>query len=167
MQPRQFRGRQLEPLMLEGEEWRDIDGIPYYQVSNFGRFKSLATARPVKRKRPIPVYDRILTQAKFYGRDRQGKKRTTPLALMVNPCINGKMHYKYIHALVLTAFVGPKPEGMECCHIDGNPLNNHVSNLRWGTHSDNMQDSIRHGTFKRKSRLLAQQQRSIEIGSPR
>lgn len=166
MQQRLWRGKEPEPLFLDGEEWRDIDGLPFYQVSNLGRVKSLFTLRPVKRKRPVPVYDRIMTQHKLYGKDRQGNKRAQPVALMVNPCINWKMHYLYVHSLVLTAFVGPKPEGMECCHRDGNPLNNHIDNLRWGTHSDNMQDSIRHGTFKKKSRLLRLQQRSDEIGTP-
>ena len=49
-----------------------------------------------------------------------------------------------IHQLVLEAFVGPKPEGTECRHLDGNPLNNHVDNLEWGTHNQNMQDIRRH-----------------------
>lgn len=34
---------------------------------------------------------------------------------------------------------------MEVCHNDGNPANNHVSNLRWDTHSENMKDSFRQG----------------------
>jgi hypothetical protein len=52
-----------------------------------------------------------------------------------------------VHHLVLTAFVGPCPPGLECCHNDGNPANNHVSNLRWDTRFANIHDSIRHGTF--------------------
>jgi hypothetical protein len=55
-----------------------------------------------------------------------------------------KVHY-LVHRVVLTAFTGPCPEGMECCHNDGNPSNNHVSNLRWDTHAANSQDAIRHG----------------------
>lgn len=51
----------------------------------------------------------------------------------------------YIHRLVLLAFVGPCPPGMECCHIDGNPINNRLSNLRWGTRRENMEDRVRHG----------------------
>lgn len=47
--------------------------------------------------------------------------------------------------LVLLAFVGPCPEGMEGCHWDGNPANNNVWNLRWATHKDNMKDRTRHG----------------------
>jgi hypothetical protein len=54
---------------------------------------------------------------------------------------------RFVHRLVLAAFVGPCPEGMEGLHGDGNPGNNALSNLRWGTHADNMSDAIAHGTF--------------------
>jgi hypothetical protein len=57
---------------------------------------------------------------------------------------HGKTLWK-IHALVLTTFVGPRPEGMYGCHIDGDPSNNHVSNLYWGTPTQNVHDMIRHG----------------------
>lgn len=50
-----------------------------------------------------------------------------------------------VHKLVLEAFVGPCPEGMECRHLDGNKLNNKLENLCWGTHSENMQDKMEHG----------------------
>lgn len=51
-----------------------------------------------------------------------------------------------IHRLVLTAFVGPRPEGCEGCHGDGNPMNNHLSNLRWDTVLANAADRTAHGT---------------------
>lgn len=51
---------------------------------------------------------------------------------------------------VLTAFVGPRPPGMECCHYpDRNPCNNHLSNLRWDTKKANEADKRRHGTVAR------------------
>lgn len=51
-----------------------------------------------------------------------------------------------VAVLVLLAFVGPRPKGMECCHNDGDPENNSLDNLRWDTHSSNVYDAIRHGT---------------------
>lgn len=51
-----------------------------------------------------------------------------------------------VHTAVLLAFVGPKPNGMECRHLNGNCLDNRLENLCWGTHQENMQDQIRHGT---------------------
>jgi len=53
------------------------------------------------------------------------------------------------HRLVLEAFAGPCPEGMECCHYDGNRTNNKLTNLRWDTRKGNRQDAIRHGTLVR------------------
>ena len=51
-----------------------------------------------------------------------------------------------VHRLVLETFVGPKPDGQEACHINGDPTDNRVENLYWGSRSQNMQDMSRHGT---------------------
>jgi hypothetical protein len=48
--------------------------------------------------------------------------------------------------LMLETFVGPRPEGMECRHLNGNFRDNRLVNLAWGTHSENMRDMLRHGT---------------------
>lgn len=61
---------------------------------------------------------------------------------------NGKVCRRLVHALVLNAFVGPRPKGMQCRHLDGNPDNNHISNLVWGTARENQIDRRRHGTHK-------------------
>lgn len=58
-----------------------------------------------------------------------------------------------IHVLVLTAFVGPCPEGMECRHFpDRNRSNNRLTNLSWGTRTENMQDKFAHDTHQRGSK---------------
>ena len=52
-----------------------------------------------------------------------------------------------VSRLVLLSFIGPCPEGMECCHFpDPNPKNNQLKNLRWGTHNSNEGDKKVHGT---------------------
>lgn len=56
---------------------------------------------------------------------------------------------EYVHRMVLAAFVGPCPGGMMCRHLDGNPTNNRVENLAWGTPQENVDDAVRHGTIKR------------------
>lgn len=63
-----------------------------------------------------------------------------------NVCGYGKPHQRYVHRTILEAFVGPCPEGMECCHADGDPSNNKLENLRWDTRISNIRDSMRHGT---------------------
>lgn len=62
-----------------------------------------------------------------------------------------KLHYRFklIHRIVLEAFIGPCPVGMECCHNDGDRKNNTLANLRWDTHKANKEDSIKHGTIAR------------------
>lgn len=56
-----------------------------------------------------------------------------------------KQYSRCVHTLILETFVGPCPEGMECCHNNGDILKNEVSNLRWGTHKSNMEDKVKHG----------------------
>lgn len=51
-----------------------------------------------------------------------------------------------VHQLVLWAFVGRCPEGQETCHGNGNPTDNRLENLRWGTRKQNADDRARHGT---------------------
>lgn len=63
---------------------------------------------------------------------------------------NGKVHDRQVHRLVLETFIGPCPDGMVCRHLDGNPRNNNLGNLAWGTHAENKADSIKHGTSARQ-----------------
>lgn len=56
----------------------------------------------------------------------------------------GSKHY-YVHRLVLEHFVGACPEGKESHHIDHNSGNNHVSNLEWVTHQENILRSFTEG----------------------
>lgn len=52
----------------------------------------------------------------------------------------------FVHRLVLEAFHGPAPEGLEACHKNGNATDNRASNLRWDTRRANLHDRARHGT---------------------
>lgn len=53
-----------------------------------------------------------------------------------------------VHHLVLETFVGPRRNGMECRHLNGDPADNRLCNLAWGTREENVRDAIRHGTFR-------------------
>lgn len=66
-----------------------------------------------------------------------------------------------VHHAVLTAFVGPRPTGMEGCHRDGNPGNNALTNLYWGTPQQNWEDRRTHGRARSWSKLTDAQ--AIEI----
>jgi len=57
-----------------------------------------------------------------------------------------KRRRAYVHTLVLTTFVGPRPStSYMCCHRDDNSYNNHLDNLYWGTMCDNAADHKRNG----------------------
>ena len=65
----------------------------------------------------------------------------------IRPAGHGRM--RFIHVLVLEAFVGPSGEDEWCRHLNGVKTDNRLANLRWGTASENYADSVRHGTAAR------------------
>jgi len=76
--------------------------------------------------------------------------------------VNKRPIHMGAHRLVLLAFLGPCPEGMEACHKDGNPTHNVPNNLYWGTKEQNWEDRRRHGHDGRgeqsgRARLTAEQ----------
>ena len=120
------------------EEWRPIAGYEgCYEVSNLGRVRSLD--RP-SRNRCGPFIRRGRILKPYRGRGNGGNRYGIGLSR------NGKTKTAAIHNLVLDAFVGPRPAGMECRHLDGDPGNNTISNIQWDSHSENMKDKVRHGT---------------------
>lgn len=88
----------------------------------------------------------------FLGRKRKGqwlKPTYHPFGyVQVCLCKNGKVFTRRSHHLVLETYVGPCPTGMEFRHLDGDPTNNHISNLKWGTHVENEQDKIANNTYQ-------------------
>lgn len=58
-----------------------------------------------------------------------------------------------VHHLVLETFVSNCPDGMNCRHLDGDPSNNALSNLAWGTQSEQVADKKAHGTFNPPPRV--------------
>lgn len=63
----------------------------------------------------------------------------------------GKEGTPSLHLLVAAAFLGPRPEDREVNHIDGNKLNNAVSNLEYVTRAENVRHSFRLGLVPRPS----------------
>lgn len=76
------------------------------------------------------------------GRWRQLLLNTKPRRYQDVCLCNGKRRRRaYVHALVLEAFIGPRPPGMEVCHFpDRDTSNNSLRNLRWDTHLSNAGD---------------------------
>lgn len=58
---------------------------------------------------------------------------------------NGHQKSRRVHILVAEAFIGPRPEGLQLNHKDGNKINNHWSNLEYVTASENSTHAVRMG----------------------
>jgi len=121
----------MEHVVMEiKEEWRPVLGYNgRYEVCNLG----IGIRTNLRRnKRILKAVKKPIEQSGHW---------------YVSITVNGVRKKKYLHTAVLEVFDCPRPYGLECRHLDGNPDNNHINNLKWGTHSENSQDSIKHGTF--------------------
>lgn len=107
----------------------------YYEVSDFGRVRSLDRVSTPRGRAPYARRGRMLRLCL----DDAGQP-------VVRLYAKGRGLTVRVHTLVLGAFVGPRPAGLEACHFDGIPTNNNIGNLRWDTRSANVLDSVRHGT---------------------
>lgn len=119
------------------EEWRPVVGNEgQYEVSSLGRVKSLP--KMVSRRN-----GQYMTKERILG----GRARSAgyPIVHIGTAC-------RYIHAIVLEAFSGPRPDGFEACHNNGDRTDNRAENLRWDTPSANQNDRARHGTSNRGER---------------
>lgn len=78
----------------------------------------------------------------LYDRDKQGRRRKRFLA---------------VYRLVALVYLPPKPEGrhIHVLHIDGDRMNSHADNLRWGTASENTYDMWRHRRALEKPTVAA------------
>lgn len=121
------------------ERWLPVVGYEgYYEVSDRGRVRSL----PRLTRKGNLQDGRILRPS---GR-KSGYRR-------VDLWVNGVGRTHLVHGLMMEAFAGPRPEGMEIRHLDGNPGNNYwPGNLAYGTRSENQQDTVRHGRHRNASK---------------
>ena len=99
--------------------------------------------------------DRVVMGSRGGLRKLRGKMRNPSICVLgksgyrcylVGLCREGVNEVKLVHRLVLEAFVGPCPDKKECCHNNGNSLDNRLTNLRWDTRRANCLDSALHGT---------------------
>lgn len=112
------------------ELWKDILGYEgYYQVSSQGRIKRLEGFGCSS--------ERIL-------KTNTGNQNQYPRVNLCKKDIPVKT--RPVHQLVLESFVGPRPFGCEARHFDGNSCNNSLDNLKYGTHFQNIADSVMHNT---------------------
>ena len=111
---------------------KQIEWAPGYSVDDSGAVYSrrLNSGRMCNSKRK---------ELKFDQSGKQPHKR-------VSLSVNGDIKRMLVHRLVAEAFLKP-PEGGRTIirHLDGDPTNNNVDNLAWGTYVENEEDKKRHG----------------------
>lgn len=111
-------------------QYRDVVGHPGYRVGDDGSVWSQRWYHGSTEWRPLaprPTKSGYLLVALFDGTGRVDRG---------------------VHTLMLEAFVGPCPEGMECRHFpDRDPASNRLANLQWGTRLENAADKRVHGTI--------------------
>ena len=132
-------------IPMSEEIWKPVLGYEgLYEVSNLGRVRSVEHVVefvdgrkriwPSQIKKPVMVYHvkskHYITPTVSLYKDRNGKQRV-------------------IAHLVCEAFHGPRPEGSQCMHLDGNPQNNCENNLAWGTIHENSNEPIRRSRLKK------------------
>lgn len=123
--------------------YKDIPGFPGYRVGDDGsvwscwRRKGCGTGRGTRAVMSHMHWHRLSTPRPC----RSGHLR-----------VNIKGEVYFVHRLILLAFVGECPADHECCHNDGNPTNNTLTNLRWDTRKANMVDQMNHGDTTRGER---------------
>lgn len=118
------------------ETWKPVVGYEnYYEVSDKGNVRSLCNNKGPRR---APRSLKVEQTHDGYGRVHLSK--------------GGEKVRRKVHHLVLEAFVGPRPTGLFGCHNDDNGMNNHLSNLRWGTRKSNYDDRDKNGSTAKGAR---------------
>lgn len=121
------------------EIWKDIDGYEgYYQISNFGRVKSLARF----------VFNKDGSLQRFKKETIKSPKLDKDGYLKVTLSVNGNNKTFPIHRLVANAFLQNGNSELEVNHIDLNRKNNRIDNLEWVTHVDNVRHSVSQGKYQ-------------------
>lgn len=131
----------LPPLpQKDGVEYRHVPGFLGYAAGTDG---TLLTAMVPHKKRRM-YSNEWATKSCWQNVDGYW------LCSMRNQ--EGKERRLLAHTVILLTFVGPRPKGFDALHHNGQPHDNRLANLRWGTRKENMADSKRHGTIARRER---------------
>lgn len=99
------------------EIWKPIENYENYSVSTFGQVRNDKTGK-------------ILKEYK----DTKGR-------LQINCWKNGICKHFQIHRLVALAFIENPSNKSDIDHINNDPLNNHIENLRWATREENSRNT--------------------------
>lgn len=118
---------------MQSIEWRPVPGFEgIYSVSNQGEVRRDAPAAGA-------------TAGRILRAGSGGWHRSYAYVALRK---NGKAGSFAVHRLVTLAFLGEPGDGQEVRHLNGQPKDNRLENLRWGTKRENMADKLIHGTYR-------------------
>ena len=130
-------------MTVQSDRWKMIPSWPGYQASTSGQIRSRRT-------------DKVLSTATKKGKHPYQR---------VHLSSNGKAKYVLVHRLILETFIGPCPDGLQALHLDDNPRNNQIENLKWGTAKENHSSINRKGSSNGRSKLTEAQVIAIRQSS--
>lgn len=140
------------------EIWKDIPGYEgRYQASTEGRIRGVDRVTRVNPKDGKRPYERL----------HKGQVLSTCLGANGYPYVglrkaqdaDNAAYCPVFHLIALT-FLGPRPEGTEICHADGDKSNSRLENLRYDSVTENMLDIYRQG--KKCGKLSVEQAKDIK-----
>lgn len=140
------------------EKWLpvvDFEGL--YEVSNKGDVRScerMCSVQSSTGSRHVRCYRAITLRVCF-------NNVGYPIVFLSK---QGKKKARKVHVLVAQAFLGPCPNGFLVRHLDGNPKNNCIHNLAYGTPRENNLDKARHGTTRLSISDIAEIRSRIATG---
>ncbi len=134
------------------EIWKNIIGYEgLYQVSNYGRIKSLK--RTINLKNNYSKRKNILKTFINHG------------YIQIGLCKNGKCVTKKVHRIVAEAFI-TNPYNKPCVnHIDGNKENNCVNNLEWCSYKENSIHYVKNFSKDRYSNIKSKKVYQYDINN--
>lgn len=130
------------------QQWLPVVGDNGYEISDHGNTRSTAREITVISRKGNPFVRRYTGRLLAPCRAGAGGHLFVKLSY-------GQKHL--VHHLVLEAFDQPRPAGLFGLHWDDDPLHNHISNLYWGTKSDNQHDKVRNGNHHNSNKTRCPQ----------
>lgn len=111
------------------EVWVPVVNQNGYKISNLGRIKTkwIRYTKHNRKSRKWKIVNQRITRFGY-------------CTVWINK------RYWFVHELMLLSFIGPRPEGKkDSRHLDDVKTNNVMSNLRWGSRQENMNDAVKNG----------------------
>lgn len=125
------------------EKWKDIPGYEgIYQASNTGEIRSVDGKTTFSSRHGVRVWQQRILKQKYHSR-----KQTSKSDARVTLWKDGSPRTLLVSRLIALTWCSGYSNGMTVNHIDGNPENNHASNLEWVSRAENIRLGFETGLY--------------------